>query len=212
MDCAEVCKNCLLPNLSVFRVYDEIDGDNRLHHSYQLQYTGDMETGLEQDLLRAEVITPTKVVVVVPVSSAVLLNHYDSLKAQMVRQGKVTSAAAKSHSTGVTNYNSDKALKKFRLLISFEKTGETLTNEVWTPRSGQLGVIKPKSTLFNRTVKFNDTDYETTDLVVLWTVARVEPTKRYSVVQQQQTAGNLVFDDLSAGATAGIAGMNVDDD
>lgn len=196
VDDAEVNNHCLLPGLQVFRLLDEVDENNRLHHAYQLLYSGDMELALKGNL-SATVVSKTGVLLELPVCVGSFINAFPSVKKQMRSKGKTTTAAAKAQTSAVVKYNSNKEMQKFRVLVEFKGTGETLANEVFSPGSSDTGVILPKSIIVQIPFDYNGKLYERTDLFVGFTVARVEPTVRMAVVAKSVDKGNLVADDLA---------------
>jgi len=209
VDSAEVTKNVLLPGLQVFRLLDEIDGDRRLHHTYQLVYTGDPQAALEAGALSASLVSPTEVAVVMPSVSGAFAFHYEEVKARLQRKRKTTTAALKAHTTAVNNYTQNKSLHRFHVLVKFDKTDEELTNKVWTDNSSRFGTIQPKSVLIPTEFIQGGQTIRSTELFVAWNVARVEQTKRYEELKGKPDDDNLVADDLSV--EADMDGMNFDE-
>lgn len=212
VDSSEVTKNILLPGLQVFRLLDEVDEDGRLHHTYQIVYTGDAEAGLASGSLSATLVSPTEVAVVMPGVSGAFLYHYSDVEASLTRKLKTSSSASRAHTTAVNHYTEDPDSHRFKALVKFDKTYEELTNKVWSDPTDQFGVIHPKSILIATEYQHLETDFSSTELFVTWNIARVEPSKRYQELKGKKNQANLVADGLSVdiGSLAGnLDGMDV---
>lgn len=192
-------KHVIFPGVQLFRLLDEYDSsDNRVYHSYQFLFVGEIEMGLQPGMLQCEVIGPTAVSLTVPAVSGLFVNSFDLLNRFMASKGKQTAAATLAHTNAVNQYmdDSEEELLKYKLLVRFDKTGEELDNSVWTKTSGQLGVVQPRSAIVPYKILRRGKAFDCCTLVVGFSIARVEKTKRYRVVQTRTAGRNAVDDDL----------------
>ena len=169
IDSAEVTKNCLLPMLQVFCMLDKVDADNHFHHVYQILFTGDMELAVARNLL-ATLVSEMAVLVEMPACVGSFINNYALVNAKMVERGKTMEAAAKAQTSAVGNYVRNKELQKFKVLMDFKKTGEKLTNEVFSPGSSNRAIL-PKSVIIQVLFGYKGKAYNCTNLYVGFTIA-----------------------------------------
>lgn len=204
VDSSEVTKNSLVPGLLVFRVLDQADGDNRLHHGYQLLYTGDMQLALD-GLLTCTVVSETTVEIVMPVCSDGFLLSFNKFKESVKSKKKMSNAVLRAHATAANKMVRNKDLQTIKILVDFEKTEEELTNAVFSPSSQRFGAVKPKAIVLEDDVVLNLKSYHTTTLYAGFLIARVEQEERMAEISIQSQSSNLA-DELAEG----VEGMNMD--
>jgi hypothetical protein len=206
VDSSEVTKNTLVPGLLVFRVLDEKDSNNRLHHGYQLLYTGDMRLALA-GLLTCTVVSKTAVEVVMPACSDGFLLSFNDYKQAVKSKKKMSAAVLRAHTAAANKMVQNKALQTVKILVSFEDTGEELTNAVFSDSSHPLGEVKPKAVVLANDVELSGKQYKTATLYAGFLIARVEQEERMAELTSKTATSNLaeeLADDLQ--------GMTVDED
>ena len=199
MDSAEVNRNWLLPGLQMFRLYDEIDDNNRLWHAYQLCFIGDMAMGLTPGHLSCTVIDENKALLVMPIIPGMFVHGFKQLRRILAKKGKMTLASSKAMANAVNKYKKNKELIRYKVLIVFDRTGETITNAAFSKKKELTGTVSPKTAIVPHTYERNEKKYKTHNLVVTWTIARQEEEERYGdVVSDNEVEDeDAVGDDLS---------------
>ena len=189
----------------MFRVYDEIDpATKRLYHSYQFLFIGDMDMATGSGYLNCKVISPTQVVIVMPVVAGVFVNDIKGLIRRLASKGKTTSAITKAHVTAARKYKSDASLQKIKVLVDFSRTGEQLDNSVWTRGSPPHGGnVSPRSCELTHLFTNKSKEKSSTLLCVGWLIARMEPEKRYGDVASSEE-DNAVMNDLESSDDEGM--------
>jgi hypothetical protein len=204
VDSSDVTKNTLLPGLLVFRVLDEIDKDNRLHHGYQILFTGDIQLALD-GMLTCTVVSKTDVEVVVPSTCDSFLLSFNKYKGLVKRKKKMSDAVLRAHATAANKMMQNRDLQSMKILISFKNTGEELTNSVFSASTQQTGAVQPKAVVLEDEVEFNSTTYQTSTLYAGFLIARVEEEERMAVM------GNPPTSNLADELAGDVAGMGMDD-
>lgn len=199
VDSADVNKNALVPGLLLFRVLNERDGNSRLHHAYQLLFLGDMELALGGSL-SVSMLSPTAVEVVMPACSDVFLLHFDEFQRALKAKKKMSKAALRSHTIAANKMLNDKSFQLIKVLILFDKTGEQLTNAVFSPTGDALGTVHPKAFVVEHDfVEEGKTNaHHATTLVAGFIMARVESDERMAEIKLPRPVASLA-DEISDG-------------
>lgn len=152
VDSAEVSKNTLMPNLLIFCVLDKPDANNRLHHCYQLMFTGDIKLAFD-GMLSATVVSPTSIAVEMPACHSSFIYNFDAYKSAAVTKKKMSSGSIRSQTSVANKMLQDAKLQKVKVLVVFDNTGETLTNAVFSSTESPLGTIDPKALVVEEVTK-----------------------------------------------------------
>ena len=203
---ADVPENCIVPGLFVMRLLDEPDKKNRLHHTYQFKFVGDLEAAAE--VVSCQLIDHKTVLITLPKATGGLLNELKKSQRQLADKGKITQAGIRAQATLIDTYTQhpdDEAL--FKVLVEF-KTGEKLTNRVWGETAEDFGMVNTLSTITEREFQFHGKKYSSTEVMALWNIARVEEKERFGDVRKRNTkrANRTIADDLAQD----VAGMGVE--
>jgi hypothetical protein len=193
VDSEEVTKNTLVPGLTVFRVLNQQDSRDRLHHGYELVYTGDVQLAA-QGSLSCTLISPTAAEVVMPACSDVFLLNFRAL--QRAAEGKLTNAEMGPLPSAINKMVKNPELRKIKVLVLFDKTGEELTNGVFSGSVEQLGIVKPKTLIISDDFEEAGGAFERTTLFVTFFIPRVEAEERMAKVGVPLSS-NLVGDALA---------------
>jgi hypothetical protein len=208
VDSSEVTKNTLVPGLLVFRVLDEKDDKNRLHHGYQLLFTGDIQLALD-GLLTCTIISAQEVEVVMPACSDAFVLSFNKYKQSVKAKKKMSSAVLRAHATAANKMVQNRDLQTIKILVSFENTEEELTNGVFSSSAKQFGVVKPKAVVVEDDAMVHSKGYTTSTLFAGFLIARVEHEERMADVDTNKSTSNLaeeLADDM------GGMGMDESDD
>lgn len=204
---SEIPENAILPTLQIFRLYDVPDEKHRLHHGYQILFNGDPRMAIEGHVT-CKLISATEVVVELPGPPSSFTHNFQATSAMLQRKKKTTHAALLAHASAVGRYQEDTSLMKLKYLLKFDKTGETLTNSVYSPGKPRFGAIHPKSTFVSSSFTHNGKTYSTTEIYAAFNIARVEKTVRMAIISPKKKSGSLLADDLDDDESAG---MNTDE-
>jgi len=196
IESSDIDKTLLFPGLHLFRVTDHEDSQHRLHHGYQVLFIGDPEMAIEEGMLSCTLINETQLEICVPGTVASFFKDYASTHRILKQKKKTSKPARVAHSIVISRFQEDPSLMQLKYLIDVSRTGETLTNTVFTPGSERFGPVRPKSSLIERVFHRGSTQHVTTDLYAAFNVARVEKTIRKALVTEKQRSTNLVADDL----------------
>jgi hypothetical protein len=216
---ADVERHVVLPGLLLFRLLDEPDDKHRLHHAYQFAYQGDPQLAIVDECLGVTVISSTAVSIVMPACSDVWMKHFKDLQQKMKKNKKLT-LAGKNSQTTLHNYMlHDKDLQTFKVLVLFDKTGEELTNAVFSsrdephasPEESRYGRVKPKAVLLSSSFEFNGRKKECTTLYSCFTIARVEKALRMEVITEPTAKSNELAEDLAEGMEGMSVGSGADE-
>jgi hypothetical protein len=172
-----------LENLHVFRLLDDVDQSNQRHHGYEIGVMGDLRA-VGHGHYSATLISDTEIVVELPTATTTFLEDYDTMRAAMIATGTHNDAAEKAHVTARSGMLSNPDRKTLKFLVRI-RTGEKLTNAVYSPNSVPTGEIYPTVTPF--TSSFTHLDgrtYQETKAWISWKVARVEHEKRMAIAQR----------------------------
>ena len=198
IDSAEVTRNYILPGLQIFRLHNEKDDKEQLHHGYQILYVGDLEMGVIAGNLKCEVMSPTEIAVTIPAVPGVMVNAFSYFNRILHSKGKTSKPAKQAQATAVMAYKKDKTLALVKVLLRFERTGETITNRTWSNTKDHTGVVKPKVCKMPHQTSYKGKAIDVTYLVVGWNIARVEIEERYDDVNSDDDDGNLIGKELSS--------------
>jgi hypothetical protein len=203
----DVKRSELLPNLLVFRITDDTDSDHQYHNGYEVVVLGDLRQ-LIAGLYKAVLLNEFEIEVELPTTSASFLHDYETLRRAMAKFGHLKDAAVKAHTIargGILKKDSNRMTLK--ILIRF-RTGEKLTNAMYTPQSHPYGEIDPEPTPYTTRFTWMNKQYENTELFLSFKVSRVEEEVRMSIVTPETNSVNRAAERLIAAAT----GMNLSPD
>lgn len=201
VDSSEVAVNVVATNLMIFRLVDYQDSKKRLHNGYQILYTGDLKAATD-GLLTATLVDDTTIVVSMPAVPNSVLSRWQEVNRAFEVKGYGTGSVKNSQTTGISKLANNPELQQVHIQIKFDKTGETITNEVFSPHSIPFGAIAPQVTPFQSTVQYGSDSkvYATTDLFVAFNVTRVELAVRMAEIRQPSDTNPIA---------AELQGMNV---
>lgn len=195
IESTEIVQTELVPNLQVFRLLDEVVGDEkRLYHGYQIMYTGDPQMGLAKGYLSVTVLSETLVEVVVPCAVASFAKDYKNSLSVMRREDASSTSIHNAHRTATQRFKKNPDSNKFKYLLNFAATGEKLDNTVFGGASH--GPVQPTVALVSRGIALFGKHYTTTDLYAQYNIARVETEFRVAdeddKSSDEETNDNLV--------------------
>jgi hypothetical protein len=193
VDSEEVTKNTLVPGLQIFRVLNQQDSAHRLYHGYQFLFTGDLQLAAK-GMLNCTVVAANAVEVVMPACADIFVHNFAGFERAAL--GKFTLAEMEPLPTAVSKMVKDKDLQKIKVLILFDKTGEELTNAVFSPTKEQLGAVLPKTVTVSDTFEEAGSTFHRTTLFVSYFIPRVELEERVAKIGTP-VSSNLVGDALA---------------
>lgn len=200
-------RTALLTKLHVFRLTDDIDSQQQMHHGWEIAITGDLRS-VALGFYKAELISDTEVVITVPSYDQGFAHDYDQLRAELVKWSYYNAAAEKAHTVSRSALASNQVPSTLKFLIKF-RTGELLTNTLYSPASVPLGEITPQVTPFSTDYTIGSTVYTSWNAWITWKVSRVEENKRMSTFKRTPTAsvGLAAAVLLNGAPTADSSGM-----
>lgn len=160
-------------------------------------------------LYKATLLNDYDVELEIPSCVSSFLQDYHEIKAAQVEWGNLNAAAEKAHTSArasIMNVDENQGLK---ILLRF-RTGETLTNIVYTPTSVPIGEIQPEFTPYQTRFEVFGHEYQTTEAWMSWKVSRVEKHKRMAAVDASVGGANKVADLFARGVS--IHGDQGEDD
>lgn len=175
--------NVLTVNLLIFRIVDFEDESGQLHNGYQILFTGDFQH-VADDQVSAELVGPTSVLVTLPAVPSSFLHNHDKTVLKIQRNnGKLLECVRVSYATAVTQMLTNTDKQFFKVLVEFDETGETFTNNLFSPESTPFGPIEPEPIKVVRKFQWNGKDFQTTEMYVAYNVARIETEVRRKTVK-----------------------------
>jgi len=208
IDNAEVQINAIFSGVQCVRVENHKDATRRWHHGYLFWFTGDPQRALEKGQLHVTLLDDTTVRIVVPAIGGMFLESYNEGRRQMRSENKLPESFDKSLAVARNKYRQkmNPAAKLISLNVSFN-TGETLTNEAFSPSRTPFGRIRPSGKIITGKYEFNQEEYERSELWVGFFVPRHEEIARYPSPDddecEEEDEDNLIVEDL----VNGVSGM-----
>lgn len=186
--------------MQIFRLLDvpnPRDGKEspRLHHGYQLLFTGDPQLAIDGHV-SVSLVSATEIEFEVPSTVAAFAVNYKAASKQLKRKKKLSKLAFKAHSTAADQYDEDPSLLKLKYRVDIGKMGETLTNGVFDASGKTYGVVRPQTAIVEDKFEFKGKEYPTMHLFAQFNIARVEATVRRGEVGKKKTGKSLIADDL----------------
>lgn len=125
--------------------------------------------------MSAKLVGPTSVLVTLPAIPLSFLHTHDntSLKIQH-NNGKLLECVQVSHAIAVMQVPTNMDKQFFEVVIQFDETGKTLTNDSFSPESMPFGPIKPEPNKAVGKFQWNGKDFQTTGMCTAGNVACIE--------------------------------------
>jgi hypothetical protein len=180
----------------VFRIVDYKDSNNQLHNGYEIVVVADLRS-VASGLYKATLLNEDEVEIEVPTAPSSFLENYARISAALSALGHISTPCEQSHTIQRSGLLNDPKRKTMKFLLRFHKTGEALTNGVFTPMSVPTGEIDAEPTPFSCTYPLFGKDWTTTEVWLSWKVARVEHEKRMVTVSAPVANNSSVADALA---------------
>lgn len=199
----EVLRNELLPNLLVFRLQDDKDSNNQYHNGYEVVIIADLRH-LIGGLYKATLLSDYEMELVLPTTPASFLEDYSTLQRAMVGWDTLNAAAVKAHETCRAGIMNDSDRKTLKILIRF-RTGEKLTNVLYSPESVPYGEIEPAPTPYETSHVWKGRNWKHTEVWLAFKVSRVEGTARFVAPDASSIISNRAAQRLHTAAQQGMS-------
>jgi hypothetical protein len=165
----------------VYRIVDHKDGSNQLHNGYEVVIMADLRA-VATGLYKATLLNAHEIEIEVPTAASSFLENDSSIKTAMVALGHSSGPAEQAHTIQRSGVLNDPTRKTMKFLIRFHKTGESLTNAVFTRNSVPVGEIDSEPTPFSISFQLFQKTWTTTEVWLSWKVTRVENERRMVTV------------------------------
>lgn len=181
----------------IFRLIDHVDKEDRLHNGYQILYTGGDFAAAINGLVSVKLIDELSVLVSIPAVPNSMLQHTSAIILQMKTAGHPVECVENSYNTAVSKLLSNQSRQLVHFLVKFDKTGETLTNEVFSPNAVPDGPVQPFPIVFEGKQQCKGKHYKNTEMYAAYNIARVEDEDRMAKVQKPKAVSdNLLLENL----------------